>query len=77
MNPTFTCGHTQESEPRFMGRGQARVKRLAEYFARPCFECASASLQARLASLTDMQGTSRPATSEVVAAKTDKLRRTY
>ena len=77
MNRAFTCGHTQESEPRFMGRGQARIKRLAEYFARPCFECASTSLQVHLASLTDMQGGPRPATSDVIAARTDKLRRTY
>lgn len=77
MNPTFTCGHTQESEPQFMGRGQARVKRLAEYFARPCFECASARLQARLASQTNMQGEPRPAAPEVVADRIDKLRRTY
>ena len=41
ITKTHTCKHAAP-EPRNMGRGAARVARLAAYFARPCRECALA-----------------------------------
>lgn len=47
-----TCGH-DAPEPRNMGRGQARQKRLAQYFARPCLNCKLAAIRATADTLTD------------------------
>ena len=77
MTHTFKCGHSQEQEPNYMGRGQARQRRLVEYFARPCLICAEANTLAHLASLTDTQGNARPANQDVINARIEKLRRTY
>ncbi len=46
---TFKCGH-EGVIPNNMGRGAARVKRLAEYFGRRCPECARASYRKNLES---------------------------
>ena len=34
----YSCGHEGEI-PRNMGRGQARQRRLAAHFGRPCYKC--------------------------------------
>lgn len=73
---TFTCGHGSD-EPRFMGRGQARQRRLAEYFNRPCVVCAEVHLRTELSKLTDMQGNLRPATDEKVREKVARLQSRY
>jgi hypothetical protein len=77
MEHTFNCGHSQENDPAYMGRGQARLRRLAAYFNRPCLACAEQKTREHLASLTDMHGNPRPANQETVSARLDKLRRTY
>jgi hypothetical protein len=73
---TFTCGH-DANEPRNMGRGQARIKRLAEYFNRPCLSCASARLIDRMSELTDPRGNPRPATPEQVNVRITALKSRY
>ena len=60
-----------------MGRGQARQRRLAEYFDRSCLACAETKTLAHLASLTDSQGNARPANQDVINARLDKVRRAY
>lgn len=49
---TFTCGHTAELKPGLFGRGQARIKRITEYFSRPCLQCAVDRLPAYYAQFT-------------------------
>lgn len=49
---TFTCGHTAELKPGLFGKGQARIKRIAEYFSRPCLQCAVDRLPAYYAQFT-------------------------
>lgn len=58
MTHTFKCGHSAE-EPRFLGRGKARERRLREYFDRVCLSCALASSEKNVRSLTDLQGNPR------------------
>lgn len=55
----FTCGHSAEG-PRNMGRGKARQARLATYFNRKCFDCASESIRRLYGSLTDLRGNPSP-----------------
>jgi len=73
----FTCGHSQEQAPPFMGRGKARLKRIAEYFNRSCLVCAEKHLLSHLASLTDSKGNARPADPSRVAERLTALRKTY
>ena len=51
----FNCSHESE-EPRNMGRGAARERRLAVYFDRLCRSCAIARITASVNSLTDRYG---------------------
>jgi hypothetical protein len=78
MRHTFKCGHESE-EPRHAGRGQARVKRLAIYFDRPCLSCALAFSEKHIRVLTDMQG--QPHTEYYYTVKVreraETIRRTY
>ena len=67
---TFTCGH-QAEEPRFMGRGQARQRRLTAYFNRKCATCSEQAILALYASLTS------PASQETINKRVDRLRRSY
>ena len=52
---TFSCGHT-DVEPRNMGRGAARAKRLQAHFARPCYACACTHAESFARSLTRLNG---------------------
>jgi hypothetical protein len=54
-----SCGH-ESDEPRNMGKGAARAKRLAEYFDRPCRDCAIARINASVNSLTDRHANPLP-----------------
>ena len=54
----FTCGH-EAPIPAAMGRGEARRKRLAAYFGRPCYACAVRRLEERI-SRTYLDGTPVP-----------------
>ena len=52
---TYACGHEGEI-PRFMGRGQARQRRLSVHFCRPCRECRLVRAESYARSLTTMDG---------------------
>jgi hypothetical protein len=39
-----------------MGRGEARARRIAEYFARPCLECLTMTAVANALKLTTVRG---------------------
>ena len=57
----FACGHEDhEDRTGQFGRGQARRRRLAEWYGRPCLVCALAALAARERSLTCMDGRPLP-----------------
>ena len=51
----FTCGHSGD-DPRNMGRGGARERRLAEYYGTACFDCRLSSAVASAHRLTDIRG---------------------
>lgn len=67
---TFTCEHTAPV-PRNMGRGAARLARLAAYTSRPCLECRLAREAHFEASLT------LPRTAARTAAARAKIRHSY
>lgn len=77
MSLTFKCGHEAAQAPAHMGRGQARKKRLTDYFGRNCSACAERIALAHLASLTDSQGNPRPANQEKISTRLAKIRATY
>lgn len=60
-----------------MGRGQARARRIADYFNRKCLPCAEVHVRASLASYTDTKGELRPTPQDVVDVRLAKLRTTY
>jgi len=74
----FTCGHFQP-EPKHFGRGRLRQERLATYFNRPCFACASAKAKAQADRLTMIDGSPRSAESKQATFDrwNAKLYRTY
>lgn len=74
---TFTCGHMLSGAPRNMGRGAARVKRLAVYFNRPCQVCLAASIRSDMLSYTDLQGNPNPASETQIQQRLLKLTHTY
>ena len=67
----YTCGH-EGHEPRNMGRGAARQRRLAEYFDRPCLACAIVQADACVRRLTDRRGQPLPA--DVMTKKIEETR---
>ena len=68
---TFSCGHTA-AVPRNMGRGKARERRVAAFFARPCCECRVELEMAHIARLTR----GKP-TQEAIDVRLNKIRNTY
>lgn len=53
---TYTCGHPGEV-PAHMGRGKARLRRLANHFGQKCYPCRILALRARAAKATRVDGT--------------------
>lgn len=78
MQRAFTCGH-EHQEPRNMGRGMARERRLQAYFARVCLSCALKRVREQVQSLTDQRGDRMPddyyARKEAEAV--ERVRRSY
>ena len=70
---SYSCGHLGPA-PLYYGRGQARERRLAVYFSRPCLSCAEVKLLAYCAGRTDLSGAARPIDP---ADKLMVLRRSY
>ena len=60
-----------------MGRGQARLRRLAEYFNRLCLPCAEQHAREHLNTLTDTKGNLRPASEQVVNDRLARVRAGY
>ena len=68
MQHSFICGH-EEGESRNMGRGQARVKRIATYFNRRCIACARAQAIFQAGLLTDIRGNPLDADAYAIAVQ--------
>lgn len=49
---SFTCSHNAELKPNCFGRGKSRLKRIAEYFNRPCLQCRIDSIPVYVAKFT-------------------------
>ncbi len=76
---TYLCGHQQAEAPRNMGRGAAREKRLASYFARTCLTCALERVANEARRFTDVHGKRLPADVEAanVARWQERVRKLY
>ena len=78
MERVFSCGH-EHQEPRNMGRGMARDRRLQEYFSRACLTCALKLVREQVQLLTDSRGNRMPTdyyTRKEVEA-VERVKRTY
>lgn len=75
---TFTCGHSAP-EPLYFGRGAARERRLADYFAHKCEACLARDIRAAVELLTDTHGNRLPADriEAIAAERINKAMRRY
>jgi len=74
----YTCGHVGDV-PNNMGRGQARVIRLAAYFDRVCYQCACTRIVEQATSATMLDGTPCPAdkVQANITMRIEKIRNSY
>ena len=69
MEHSHSCGH-RSIEPRNMGRGAARIRRLAEFYSKTCLECAIARVTYKATLYTDIKG--KPLTGDALKTITEK-----
>jgi len=74
----YSCGHAGPVPPN-MGRGQAREKRLEQWFSRPCLECCLQREKIYQGALTMLDGQLRPIefVERKLAERTITIKRSY
>ena len=79
MSASFTCGHRVEITVGAFGRGKAREKRLAEYFNRPCLECAVEKAAYSISKSVFIDGTPIPLSKklELINKEGNRLEKKY